>query len=216
MRTRYVSWDEAVELFERRGLPESSYENLYNEEYILVTGPDLVIDGDLRLTGHAGDHPFAADTPEAATGYIVDGDLTVRGNLFDEDDGAAALVVLGSLKTRDIFLWCDPKLIVLGDVHADLFAGEMTDKLVMLHGDLRTRAVVLDDEFEPDLVQGTVHGRLVAPSYVELTAEDPDPDAPLSDILAAEVLKKNGRKPDIEALRDHVHSGRPVLVTRSA
>ncbi|WP_433051656.1 hypothetical protein [Dactylosporangium sp. CS-033363] len=175
MQTRELTWDEAVQLFERRGLPESSYENLYDEEYLLVSG-DTHLAGDLRLNGD----PFGAGAG-AVTGYIVDGSLTVDGNLYDEDDGAAALVVLGTLRARDVFLWCDPKLIVQGNVEVGLFAGEMTDKLVMIHGDLRAGAIAYDAEFEPDLVEGeTISG-------------------------GAELLV------GFAALRERVHAGRPVL-----
>ncbi|WP_432979460.1 hypothetical protein [Dactylosporangium sp. CA-233914] len=202
MHSRYVDWDEAVAVFRERGLPESFYENLYNEGYALISG-DTTVAGDFRLTG---------EVPHDATGYIIDGDLTVEGNVYDEDDGAAALVVLGNLRARDVFLWCDPKLLVLGDTEVGVFAGEMTDKLVMLGGDLRTRAVLLDAEFEPDLVEGTISGRLVAPSYCELETEDPNPSLPLRDLLVNEVLK--GDEVDFEALRERVRDGLPV--TRAA
>lgn len=33
IRTTLHSWNESVALFERRGLPEGSYENLYEEDY---------------------------------------------------------------------------------------------------------------------------------------------------------------------------------------
>ncbi|MEV6924113.1 hypothetical protein AB0M46_06310 [Dactylosporangium sp. NPDC051485] len=203
-----MKWDEAVEIFRRRGLPEETYRNLYQEEYILHPGPARV-DGPFPLNFHEDAHPWNADTPEAATGYIVDGDLTIEGNLYDEDDGAAALVVLGRLKARDVFFGCDTKLIVLGDVEVGLFAGEMTDKLVMLHGDLRTVVTALDAEFEPDLVAGTHSGRLVAPAYVDLDVEDATAGRPLSDLLVDEVISGDGV--DFDALRERVPAGEPVI-----
>ncbi|MBW8481247.1 hypothetical protein [Actinomadura parmotrematis] len=197
MGTRYLPWDEAVELFERRGLPESAYENLYDEEYILVEGP-AVVDGDLPLDEH-GRTPWARDTPGAATGYIVDGDLTVTGTLADIDDGSAALVVLGSLTAGDVYLEGDAKILTRGDLTARAFVGYMTEKLVMVHGDLRTRVAVLADEFAPDLVTGTLSGRVLAPDYLDLAGDeaigglsDPAPDAPLADLLVPEVLGGDG------------------------
>ncbi|MFJ9444648.1 hypothetical protein ACIRRH_22625 [Kitasatospora sp. NPDC101235] len=67
--TTLHSWDESVALFERRGLPVSSYENLYEEEYDVHSGA-LSVEGHLDLD---------AAQPEG-TGYIVDDDPDdVRG-----------------------------------------------------------------------------------------------------------------------------------------
>lgn len=94
MRSSYLAWDGAVDLFERRGLPEGTYENLYEEEYVLVPGP-ATVSGELALDEHERT-PWRKGTPEAATGYVVDGDLVVDGNITNVDDGAAALIVLGT------------------------------------------------------------------------------------------------------------------------
>jgi hypothetical protein len=192
MRCGYLAWGDAVELFERRGLPKSTYGNLYEEEYILVPGPASVT-GELPLDEHERT-PWQEDTPEGATGYVVDGDLTVDGNIVDIDDGAAALIVLGNLRAKDIYLEGDTKLIVLGDVTAEAFVGDMTDKLVMIHGDLRTTAAIFWNEFCPDLVAGTLYGRTLAPAYLDLPTApigglvDPAPDAPLDTLLVPELL----------------------------
>ncbi|ROO85511.1 hypothetical protein EDD29_3056 [Actinocorallia herbida] len=222
MSTRYVSWDEAVALFERRGLPESSYENLYDEEYILVEGP-VVVRGDLPLDDHEAT-PWAEDTPDAATGYIVDGDLTVEGSLVDIDDGSAALVVLGGLTARDAYFEGDAKLITLGDAVFRAFVGHMTDKLVMVHGDLRTSVAVFLAEFFPDLVAGTLSGRLLTDGSEDDAVggyADPSPDAPLTDLLVPEVLAAPDAAPgdfaffakvglDGGAVRDRVMKGLPL------
>lgn len=201
METRYLSWDEAVELFERRGLPKSTYQNLYEEEYILVEGP-AVVGGHLPLDEHDGT-PWAQDTPDAATGYIVDGDLTVEGNLVDIDDGSAALIVLGNLSAHDVYFDGDVKLITLGDVTVRAFVGSMTEKLVMIHGNLRTSVAVFLDEFAPDLVTGTLSGRLITPDYLDLSEDDtigglsdPSPGTPLTDLLVPEILATDGAGPD--------------------
>ncbi|MBO2455976.1 hypothetical protein [Actinomadura violacea] len=224
MSTRYLSWDEAVELFERRGLPKSAYENLYEEEYILVEGP-VVVDGHLPLDDH-DQTPWARDTPDAATGYIVDGDLTVEGNLVDVDDGSAALIVLGRLTAHDVYFEGDVKLITLGDVAVRAFVGYMTEKLVMIHGDLRTSVAVFLDEFAPDLVTGTLVGRLIAPGHLDLAGALSDPSAgkPLADLVVPEVLAADGSAPgdfagfakvglDGQAVRDRVIGGLPLSLT---
>ncbi|WP_131735501.1 hypothetical protein [Actinomadura roseirufa] len=229
MATRYVSWDEAVKLFEQRGLPESTYENLYEEEYILVDGP-ATVGGHLPLDGHA-ETPWARDTPDAATGYIVDGDLTVEGALVDVDDGAAALIVLGNLVAHDVYLEGDAKLVTLGDVTARAFVGFMTEKLVMIHGDLRTSVAAFLDEFAPDLVTGTLSGRLLTPGYLDLSAHeaigglaDPSPGTPLEELLVREILAAGDSGTgdfagfaavglDGEAVRRRVMDGLPLSVT---
>ncbi|MQY06649.1 bactofilin family protein [Actinomadura macrotermitis] len=192
MRSSYLAWDDAVALFEERSLPESAYRNLYQEEYILVPGPATVT-GELPLDDH-DQTPWRHDTPDPATGYIVDGDLTIDGGLVDVDDGAAALVVLGDLRAGDVYLEGDAKLIVRGDVTARTFVGDMTDKLVMVHGDLRATVAIFWNGFCPDLVTGVLHGRTLAPSYLDLSTApiggllDPAPGAPLGDLLVPELL----------------------------
>lgn len=166
-------WAETVALFERRALPESSYENLYDESYDIHTGP-LVIRGLLDLDEEGW---------SSATGVVVDGDLTVEGNIINVDDGCPALVVLGDLKAANVYLEGDVKLIVAGNVTVDAFVGNMTDKLVMIHGDLKAAVTVLSAEFSPDLIGGTLHGVVIAPGYLDL-AQDVDP----ATLLVAEVL----------------------------
>ncbi|MFI6908738.1 hypothetical protein ACIBKY_46270 [Nonomuraea sp. NPDC050394] len=192
MRSSYLAWDDAVSLFERRGLPKEAYENLYEEEYILVPGPAAVT-GELPLDEHERT-PWRDDTPEAATGYVVDGDLVVDGNVIDVDYGDAALIVLGDLRARDVYLAGDTKLIVSGDVIAETFVGDMTGNLVMIHGDLRATVSIFWNEFCPDLIAGTLHGRTVVPSYLDLSTADigaladPAPGRPLGDLVVPELL----------------------------
>ncbi|MCC5581579.1 hypothetical protein IMZ11_38855 [Microtetraspora sp. AC03309] len=225
MRTSYLAWDDAVDLFQRRGLPEGTYKNLYEEEYILVPGHASVT-GELPLDEHERT-PWRGDTPEMATGYVVDGDLTVDGNITDVDDGAAALIVLGDLRAKNIYLAGDTKLIVLGHVTAETFVGDMTEKLVMIHGDLRTTVAIFWNEFCPDLVAGTLYGRTLAPAYLDLPTApigdlvDPTPDAPLSSLLVPELLISGALRPDDfpevgirgSALRRHLLTGLPLTRT---
>ncbi|MEU9340867.1 hypothetical protein AB0D74_06595 [Streptomyces sp. NPDC048278] len=186
------SWAETVALFERRGLPESSYENLYEESYDVHTGP-VVIAGDLDLdtVGSSG------------AGVVVDGDLTVGGSIVNVDDGCPASIVLGDLRAANVYLEGDVKLLVLGSVTVDAFIGSMTDKLVMIHGDLRAGVTVLSGEFSPDLVGGTLHGAVVAPAYLDL-AQDVDPAA----VLVPEVLRADGEDDPRGFDAPRVHGGR--------
>ncbi|MEU9080129.1 hypothetical protein [Kitasatospora sp. NPDC048538] len=192
------SWDEAVALFERRGLPVSSYENLYEEEYDVHTG-DLTVDGHLDLDAAEPD----------GTGYVVDGDLAVTGAVLNTDDGCPALIVLGDLRAAAVYLEGDAKLLVRGDVHVEAFVGNMTDKLVMLHGDLHARVTVLSAEFAPDLVEGTLYGPVLAPAYLAPSAGGPPVDA--ATVLVPEVLT-TGTGEDPDELRGFdapgVHGGR--------
>ncbi|MEK2492093.1 hypothetical protein WN990_21295 [Kitasatospora purpeofusca] len=170
------SWDQAVALFEQRRLPSDSYENLYEEQYDVHTGA-LTIGGHLDLDA----------TEPDGTGYIVDGDLLVDGAVLNTDDGCPALVVLGDLRAAAVYLEGDAKLIVGGDVHVGAFVGHMTDKLVMIHGDLRTGVTVLSAEFEPDLVGGELFGPILRPPYLAPSPEAV-PVAPET-VLVPEVLR---------------------------
>lgn len=192
MQTSYVSWSEAVDLFSSRGFPDSSYGNLYEETYILHPGSALVA-GSFPLNDHDR-HPWRDGTPDGATGYIVDGDLIVDGNVLNWDDGASALIVLGDLRAANIYLEGDAKILVSGNVEVETFVGNMTDKLVMIHGDLRATATILWNEFCPDLVGGCLYGRTLVPAYLDLSdqeigrVDDPAPDASLTEIFVPEVL----------------------------
>ncbi|MEV8635536.1 hypothetical protein AB0395_28135 [Streptosporangium sp. NPDC051023] len=225
MRSGYLAWGDAVDLFERRGLPKGTYRNLYEEEYILVPGP-ASLTGELPLDEHERT-PWSEGTPDMATGYVVDGDLTVDGNITDVDDGAAALIVLGNLRAKNIYLAGDAKLVVFGHVTAETFVGDMTEKLVMIHGDLRTTVSIFWNEFCPDLVTGTLYGRTLAPAYLDLpTADiggrvDPALDAPLGSLLVPELLITGAPGPDDlpeigvrgAALREHLLTGLPLTAT---
>ncbi|MEV0585124.1 hypothetical protein [Nonomuraea sp. NPDC050310] len=224
MRSSYLAWDDAVALFERRGLPESTYENLYEEEYILVPGP-ATVSGELALDDHKRT-PWLDGTPEAATGYIVDGDLDVDGNVVDPDYGDAALIVLGDLRARNLYLAGDAKLVVRGHVTAEAVVGDMTGTLVMVHGDLRATVSIFWNEFCPDLVGGTLRGRTLKPGYLDLAqAEigglaDPAPDIPLSRLLVPELLVTGTPGPDDlaeigvrgDVLRERLLAGLPLVV----
>ncbi|MFD8787672.1 hypothetical protein [Kitasatospora sp. NPDC059599] len=212
--TTLHSWDDSVALFERRGLPVSTYENLYEESYDVHTGA-------LSIDGH-----FDLDAAELdGTGYIVDGDLDVSGAVLNIDDGCPALIVLGDLRAAAVYLEGDAKLLVRGSVHVEAFVGNMTDKLVMLHGDLRAGVTVLSAEFAPDLVEGTLDGPVLAPAYLapSFAAAPVAADA----VLVPEVLR-TGVDDESESLRcfdaPGVHGGRllrrieaglPVTLARS-
>ncbi|WP_370019950.1 hypothetical protein [Planotetraspora sp. GP83] len=224
MRSSYLSWAAAVELFERRGLPRETYGNLYEEQYILHSG-SASITGELSLNEHENRSPWRYDTPEGATGYIVDGDLSVEGNIVNDDDGAAALVVLGDLRAANIILEGDAKLLVRGDVEVETFVGNWTDKLVMIHGDLRAAVTIFWNEFYPDLITGTLRGRALAPRYLDFSGldigrlEDPAPSTPLADLLVPEVLTNGAPEPDdfteigvrAEPLRERLRGGLPLI-----
>ncbi|MFD5086006.1 hypothetical protein ACFWOG_25595 [Kitasatospora sp. NPDC058406] len=192
------SWDGAVALFEQRSLPVSTYENLYEEDYDVHAG-DLAIDGHLDLDAVEPD----------GTGYIVDGNLDVAGAILNLDDGCPALIVLGDLRATAVYLEGDAKLLVRGSVHVEAFVGNMTDKLVMIHGDLHAHATVLSSEFAPDLIGGALHGPVLAPDYLA-----PAPGRPTvapETVLVPEVLRTDADD-DPDDLRcfdaPGVHGGR--------
>ncbi|MFJ1751732.1 hypothetical protein [Kitasatospora sp. NPDC088134] len=206
------SWDESVALFERRGLPESSYENLYDETYDVHPG-SLAVDGELDLD--------ALDL--YGTGLVVDGDLTVSGPVLNLDDGCPALVVLGDLTAGSVHLGGDAKLLVRGSVRTGAFVGHMTDKLVMIGGDLAAGVTVLSNGFFPDLVGGALTGPVLAPAYALAELENEVTEGTAAEVLVPELLRADGEQderffdaPGVhgDRLFAHLEAGRPVLRTR--
>ncbi|MFJ5229461.1 hypothetical protein ACIQBJ_06115 [Kitasatospora sp. NPDC088391] len=203
------SWDESVALFERRGLPESSYENLYDETYDVHPG-SLAVDGELDLD--------ALDLH--GTGLVVDGDLTVTGPVLNLDDGCPALVVLGDLTAGAVYLGGDAKLLVRGSVKAGAFVGHMTDKLVMIGGDLAAGVTVLSNGFFPDLVGGALTGPVLAPAYALAELENEVTEGVAAEVLLPELLRADGEEderffdaPGVhgDRLFARLEAGRPVL-----
>ncbi|MFD8597047.1 hypothetical protein ACFV1L_18805 [Kitasatospora sp. NPDC059646] len=204
------SWDESVVLFESRGLPVSRYGNLYEETYDVHTGA-------LSLTG-----PLDLDATEPyGTGFVVDGDLEVTGAILNVDDGCPALIVLGDLTAGAIHLEGDAKLLVRGTVRTGAFVGHMTDKLVMIGGDLHAGVTVLSAGFFPDEISGALTGPVLAAPYAlaELGREVATPSA--ADVLVPEVLRTDRDEDDDTCfdapgvhgsrLRARLEAGLPVL-----
>ncbi|MFF2814027.1 hypothetical protein ACFVT9_00690 [Kitasatospora cineracea] len=205
-----TSWDACVALFDSRALPVSSYENLYDESYDVHSGA-LTVPGPLDL-----------DTLDLdGTGLVVDGDLTVQGAVLNADDGCPALVVLGDLTADAVHLEGDAKLLVRGNVRVGAFVGHMTDKLVMIGGDLAAGVTVLSAGFFPDLVGGALTGPVLAPPYALAELDHPVTAPPAAEVLVPEVLLADGeQEPDScfdapgvhgDRLYDHLAAGRPVL-----
>ncbi|WP_051386205.1 hypothetical protein [Actinokineospora inagensis] len=208
MELSEISWDEAVALFKERGVPESTWENLYEGEYVLCAG-DAVVEGNFPLNG-GDEHPWG----DYDIGYIVDGDLTVAGCVYDEDDGAAALVVLGDLRAKGISIASDPKIVVKGNTEVDVLFAQYTDKYLDFGGDLRGAVQVWLDECAPDRVGGTLAGALELPSYLgvgDLGATSvARADVPVGELVVADALDDEG-KVDGEALHNLLIGGEPVL-----
>ncbi|WP_344665142.1 hypothetical protein [Catenulispora yoronensis] len=200
METIYQTWDEILALFAQRGFPEESSENLDEEEYILHPGP-AALPGSLWLDDHqyryqnpwikAGGRPQYDDIDGAVTGYVIDGDLHVDGNIVNLDYGSPSLVVLGDLKAANLVLTGTSRLLVQGDVEVETFIGNSTDQYVEVRGDFRAKATVLWDEFVPE-VRGRLLGRVVAPGYLlpgsGLTIDDAAQGTALSELLVPEIL----------------------------
>ncbi|MCP2271015.1 hypothetical protein LV75_003527 [Actinokineospora diospyrosa] len=211
VNTRHITWDEATALFEQRGLPRSIWQNLYEGEYALHTG-NAVVEGNLSLnTGEDAPWPEIADWD---TGYIIDGDLTLTGSLYDIDDGAAALIVLGNLTVAGLHTTCDPKIIVTGDTTAEVIFAEYSDKYLVFQGDLRAVVQVWLSESAPDHIGGTAAGSLVHPTYGRYTdleaAQVDNTGIPITDLLAPETLTPTGEV-DSDALHARLLSGLPLL-----
>ncbi|MET9880807.1 hypothetical protein ABZZ36_40340 [Actinacidiphila glaucinigra] len=242
METIYQTWAETVARFERRGFPQETYGNLDEEEYILHPGP-AALPGSLWLDDHqyrhqnpwinAGGRPEYEGIDGAVTGYVIDGDLHVDGNVLNLDYGSPSLIVLGDLKVANLVLTGTSRLLVQGNMEVEAFLGNSTEQHVEVLGDLRARLAIMWDEFLPE-VGGCLRGRPLVPDYVDLdgcglAVEDPAPHAALSDLLVPEVLLADGDAPgedlylaDAGLLYEHmidrmlrglpvVRGGRPVL-----
>ncbi|MEU3496494.1 hypothetical protein ABZ747_23770 [Kitasatospora cineracea] len=205
-----TSWDACVALFDSRALPVSSYENLYDESYDVHSGA-LTVPGPLDLD--------ALDLD--GTGLVVDGDLTVTGAVLNADDGCPALVVLGDLMADAVHLEGDAKLLVRGSVRVGAFVGHMTDKLVMIGGDLAAGVTVLSAGFYPDLVGGALTGPVLAAPYALAELDHEVSAPPAAEVLAPALLLADGEQeedscfdaPGVhgDRLYDHLAAGRPVL-----
>ncbi|MER7761674.1 hypothetical protein [Streptomyces sp. NPDC097619] len=203
METIYLSWAETAELFERRGFPADCYGNLDEDEYILHPGP-AALSGSLWLDDHqyrhlnpwikAGGRPQYEGIDGAVSGYVIDGDLHVDGNILNLDHGSPSLIVLGDLKAANLVLSGSSRLLVQGNLEVEAFLGDSTEQYVEVLGDLRATVAVCWDEFLPE-IGGTLRGRPLVPDYVDLgpggygpAVADPDPAAALSALLVPEVL----------------------------
>ncbi|MEU0026967.1 hypothetical protein [Streptomyces sp. NPDC006335] len=205
METIYRTWSETVALFERRGFPQASYGALYEDEYILHPGP-AELAGSLWLDDHqyrhrnpwikAGGRPEYEGIDGAVTGYVIDGDLWVDGNILNLDHGSPSLIVLGDLKVANLVLTGSSYLLVQGDLEVETFLGNSTEQHVEVLGDLRATVAVMWDEFLPE-VGGRLRGRALVPDWLDLDdcdfiVEDPNPHVGLSDLLVPEVLLTGG------------------------
>lgn len=205
MNTIYRTWAETTALFERRGFPQETYGNLDEDEYILHPGP-AALPGSLWLDDHqyrhqnpwikAGGRPEYEGIDGAVTGYVIDGDLHVDGNMLNLDYGSPSLIVLGNLKAANLVLTGSSHLLVQGDIEVETFFGNSTDQYVEVLGDLRATVAIMWDEFLPE-VGGHLRGRPLVPEYVDvddcgLAVADPTPHAALSDLLVPEVLFADG------------------------
>ncbi|MEU9608467.1 hypothetical protein [Streptomyces sp. NPDC048057] len=201
MKTIYQTWLETAALFERRGFPQETYGTLEEEEYILHPG-SATLPGSLWLDDHqyrhqnpwiqAGGRPEYEGIDGAVTGYVIDGDLHVDGNILNLDYGSPSLIVLGNLTVANLVLTGTSHLLVQGDIEVETFLGNSTEQHVEVLGDVRAAVAIMWDEFLPEIA-GRLHGRVLVPDYVDLgtcglTVEDPAPHAVLPDLLVPEVL----------------------------
>ncbi|WP_141208168.1 hypothetical protein [Streptomyces griseorubiginosus] len=235
MKTIYQTWAETVALFERRGFPAETYGSLDEEEYILHPGP-AALSGSLWLDDHqyrhqnpwidAGGRPEYEGIDGAVTGYVIDGDLHVDGNILNLEYGSPSLIVLGDLKAANLVLGGSSHVLVQGDLCVETFVGTSTGQLVDIRGDLRATLAILRDEFVPE-VGGRLRGRTLVPDHIDLAGhglavEDPAPHAGLSELLVPEVLVADGGDPggDVhlaegrlrhEHLIDRLVRGLPVI-----
>jgi hypothetical protein len=109
------------------------------------------------------------------------------------------LVVLGDLKVANLVLSGSSRLLVQGDVEAEVFLGDSTDQYVEVLGDLRAGVAILWDEFLPE-VGGRLRGRALVPNHLDpaeygLTVDDPAPHTGPADLLVPEVLLADGEDP---------------------
>jgi hypothetical protein len=158
METIYQTWAETVALFERRGFPQTSYDSLDEDEYILHPGP-ATLPGSLWLDDHqyrhqnpwikAGGRPEYDGIDGAVSRYVIDGDLHVDGNILNLDHGSPSLIVLGDLKAANLVLTGTSHLLVQGDIEVEAFLGNSTDQHVDVLGDLRAALAIMWGESFP-------------------------------------------------------------------
>lgn len=132
--------------FAAHGFTERQLRALGSSDYLCHGGS--LHEGSLRLDH--GEVPWGAERAEPARigGYIIEGDLTIDGNLVNgEQDFGPALIVLGTLRARNITIAGAP-LLVRGDLLVEeLFHGYYNHGSLTVLGGLQARVFLASDYF---------------------------------------------------------------------
>lgn len=164
--------------------------------------------------------PWGDGFDSSPGGFIVDGDLDVKGNVVNgEQDFGPSLMVLGTLRAHNLGL--GGALVFVGKDLAvrECLHGYYNHGGLMVKGDLHARLMVVSEYF------GSVEGAFAAPLYGSdhLKTGPRPPSPPITQLLIPEVLtaeeveEDDGTlitewQPDHGALFKALESGLPVVV----
>jgi tetratricopeptide (TPR) repeat protein len=159
-----------------------------------------VCEANLTLADLDLDYPedFSGEEP---VGFLIVGDLTVTGNISNEDtDGARSLVVLGDLHAGNIAVG-GQELYVRGNVVVDgVYCGYYNHGESFVDGDVAARLLIADDySFH---IGGETHAPL---------ADREGGDIPIHFVLAEECLDDDEWPFNFYVLIERLRDGLPVL-----
>ena len=202
---RVISADEAEARYAVSSDVQFPYREFADQEIRLY-------EGGLRLAGDVSISEFWMDDELCEFSVIVDGDLTVEGDLkyFCGEGTGFFHLVTGSLRVRNLFLSGFPDVVVRGDLTA---AGSVhgyngDDGGILAVGGNATAELIIGRDFaltfgtQPQAIVAGVSHLTNCP--VDYTEQD------LCEILLPELLNEDGQ-PDSDKIERALSAGRPAL-----
>ncbi len=200
---RIISAEEAEERYEVSDDVEYPYQEFTDEQEIRL------YEGDLHV---AGDFGAESDGDWVPYNTIVDGDLTVDGDVDWWDwSGGNFLLVTGTLRARNVLLRGCPTLVVRGDLLVDNgIQGHHGDDggFLEVHGATRAKLVVSTLYF--NLSFGSQPEALLVADPYRTTCPVDFTDDDLDTIVLPDLLDEDGRADEYK-IEDALQQGREVL-----
>ena len=171
-----------------------------------------VCDGKLTLD-HL-DLDVAAPDAHPVAGFLITGQLTVRGNITGQNAKARSLVVLGDLHAGNLAIR-DPALLVRGNAVVDGVWCGSGEGESCIDGDLVARLLIADRH--RFVIGGTTRAPRVAPEnagapvHWSQALKEPKGDIPIHFVLAEECLDDQAWPFNFAVFLERLQAGQPVL-----
>ena len=207
---RIISADEAESRYAVSADVDFPYQRFAEHQEIRLYEGSVQVPGDLSIwEGDSDDARFAVNV-------IVDGDLTIDGNLshgIEENSAGYFHLVTGSLRARNLFLSGFPEVVVRGDLAvANGIVGEIGEDggFLVVKGATSAQVIISTGYFTMSFgvqPQATV---VADPDRTSCNVDFPDDE--LKDILLPELLDEDADD-TLEKVRQALGNGQPVLRT---